>query len=61
MYMTADEKKATKVVTLRSSWKMLEALSVELSLFLLDSHSNDCCIYHIPMYIDIHEMIILLY
>ena len=50
MYMTADEKKATKVVTLRSSWKMLEALSVELSLFLLDSHTNDCCIYYICSY-----------
>ena len=44
--MTAYEKKATKVVTLRSSWKMLEALhSVELSLILSDSHTNDICIY----------------
>ena len=42
VYMTAYEKKATKVVTLRSSWKMLEALhSVELSLILSDSHTND--------------------
>ena len=46
VYMTAYEKKATKVVTLRSSWKMLEALhSVELSLILSDSHTNDICIY----------------